>query len=78
MVTKTEARVFLKQIYEKYPGGGPMHIVLGDGNYETRFIVRCLVNEIPKVPEPDREMFVKASEYLLDLPENRRGSIWRD
>ena len=77
MVTKTEAQAYVKQIYKKYPGGGPMHVVLDDGNYDTRCIVWCLASAVPKVPEQDKEMFVKVSEYLLDLPENRRGSIWR-
>lgn len=72
-----EAKELLKKIYEKYPGGGAMHIVLDDGNYETRCIVWCLVNAVPEVLEEDRDMFVKMSEFLLDLPERKRGCIWK-
>lgn len=75
-ISEIEAKEALKQIHRKYPSGGPLHVVIGDGNYETGFIVWCLVNAVPKVEKHDRELFMKLAEYMLDLPERKRSSIW--
>lgn len=72
-----EAKELLKKIYEKYPSGGAMHVVLDDGNFETRCIVWCLVNAVPEVEEPDRSLFVKISGILLDMPEKQRYKVWQ-
>lgn len=74
----------LSLLYDKFPYGGPFHIVTDDGNFETTFIVWCLMHyydsdiystdelEWLKTHENDmRELM----EMLLDLPEDERYNI---
>ena len=71
------ARKLLPEIYKKYLAGGPLHVVLDDGNYETSYIVWCLVHAVKeKAADEDLEMFMKMAEYLLDIPESKRHKIW--
>lgn len=72
-----KARELLPKIYAKYPTGGPMHVVLDDGNFETCHIIWSLVYALQKdAPEEDWYMFMDMAEYLLDMPEKKRYKLW--
>lgn len=74
----------LKLLYDKFPWGGPFHIVTDDGNVETTFIVWCLMHyydsDIYSADEIEwlkvNENFMrKLMEMLLDLQEDERYNI---
>ena len=72
-----KARKLLPEIYKKYPAGGPLHIVIDDGNFETCHLVGCLVHAVKEdAAEADVDMFMKMAEYLLDMPESKRYKLW--
>ena len=63
------------KIYDKYPWGGALHIVIDDGNTEDRFIYWCIENSIRELTE-DKELFVKCAISLLKLgTERKRDSV---
>lgn len=74
----------LKLLYDKFPCGGPFHIVTDDGNFETTFIVWCLmhyydadiysVEELEWLKTHENDMS-ELMEMLLDLPEDDRFKI---
>ena len=41
----------IKRIYNSFPTGGALHIVLDDGNLGDSHILWCLENTIPKIDE---------------------------
>ena len=58
----------IKEIYDYYPAGGALHIVLDDGNTDSHFIRWCLANSIPKIEDTEmRELFVKCACDLLEI-----------
>lgn len=61
----------IKQIYQKYPNGGALHIVLDDSNVEDRDILWCLRNSIVE-QEEDRELFEECAIDLMKLCSNKR------
>lgn len=76
-VSLEKARKLLPKIYEKYPTGGALHVVIDDGNFETHFIVWSLAHIAEEnLPDEDLEMFMKMAEYLLDMPESKRYKLW--
>ena len=65
----------LTEFYKQYQDGGPLHIVLEDGNVEPHHILWCLkhLNEwedIDTGPVPPEyvDLAWKLSEYLLRSP----------
>lgn len=73
-----DAKDVLKKIYAKYPTGGPLHIVLDDGNFETSHIVWCLAHIAEdSLLDEDLDMFERIATDLLELPYNKRFKIWQ-
>lgn len=78
---KTETIELICKIYEKYPSGGALHIVLDDDNVERHHIEWCLKEAIPN-PEfckpEDVEIMTKCAKNLLKLPSERQRlkCIW--
>jgi hypothetical protein len=70
---KRETIDLIKQIYQKHPCGGALHIVLDDGNDDDRSILWCLQNSIKDAKE-DRELFEKCAKNLLKLGAKRGRS----
>lgn len=68
----------IKQIYEKYPSGGALHIVLDDGNTEDYHILWCIQNSIPNrdcCDIVDKGLFEQCAVNLLKLgTERKRGN----
>lgn len=69
-------------LYERHPGGGPLHIVLDDDNVETHHIVWCLTNMAEWADEwaprnwtaEDEQVCERIACHLLDLPEHERSA----
>lgn len=58
----------IQKIYKVHSAGGALHIVLDDGNTESRFIQWCLANSIPEIENMEtRELFVKCACNLLEI-----------
>jgi hypothetical protein len=78
---KTETIELICKIYEKYPTGGALHIVLDDDNVENHHIEWCLKEAIPN-PEfckpEDVEIMTKCAKNLLKLSSERQRlkCIW--
>ena len=71
-----DAKDALKKIYKKYPTGGPMHIVLDDGNFDIPSIVFCLIYAVKQESaEEDVGLFERLAIDLLELPYNKRHKI---
>lgn len=68
----------IKQIYEKYPTGGALHIVLDDYNTDDENILWCLQNSIVDegfCDKKDRKMFEKCAMNLIKINKNKRKYI---
>jgi len=63
------------KIYEKYPVGGILHIVLDDGNLKNSNIEYC-IGEIEKLEE-DKELFLKCANNLLKMTQTQRLKLYR-
>jgi hypothetical protein len=64
-----------RKIYEKYPVGGALHIVLDDGNLKNYNIEYCLgvIEEL----EEDKELFLKCANNLLKMTQTQRLKLYR-
>jgi len=66
------------KIYDKYPRGGALHIVLDDGNTEDRNIYWCIENSIREL-SADKEIFEECAISLMKLgSERKRNNAIRD
>lgn len=71
------------EFHEKFPSGGFLHIVTGDGNWETKHIVWCLMHwkdysndeELKWLEEHEREI-IEMCSLILELTENQRYKIF--
>lgn len=62
----------IQEIYKTNPAGGALHIVLDDGNTDSRFIQWCLANSIHEIEDMKvRELFVKCACDLLEIGDER-------
>lgn len=68
---REEAIDLIVQIYKKYPSGGALHIVIGDGNTEDHHIYWCIENSIKEL-ENDKELFERCAICLMKLGTERR------
>ena len=78
-------RELVKWFYKRFPSGGFLHIVLDDGNYETRHIVWCLLhwkdyltNEEIEWVENNENEIREMCTLLLELKEKDRYKIWKE
>lgn len=64
----------INNIFNKYPLGGALHLVIHDGNVDDGTIKWCITEGIKTDDsyEKDREMFIKCAEKLLSVPESWR------
>jgi len=65
-----------RKIYEKYPTGGCLHIVLEDGNLENHYIEDSLVEAEKLTEEEDRELFIKCASNLLIMTRTQRKHLY--
>ena len=69
----------IQEIYKTNPAGGALHIVLDDGNTDSRSIRWCLANSIHEIEDMKvRELFVKCACDLLEIGDERTRDnvIW--
>lgn len=78
-------RELVKWFYQRFPSGGFLHIVLDDGNFETKHIVWCLLHwkdnlldEEIKWIESNEQKIIEMCTLLLELKEKDRYKIWGD
>lgn len=70
---REETIQMIQKIYEIYPCGGALHIVLDDGNVEDRHIHWCMVYAIPEIEDSEvRELFEKCAINLIKLDTERK------
>lgn len=66
----------IKRIYNSFPTGGALHIVLDDGNLGDSHILWCLENTIPKIDEKlTRRLFESCANALLELSLEEREEL---
>lgn len=66
----------IKRIYNSFPTGGALHIVLDDGNLGDSDILWCLENTIPKIDEKlTRRLFESCANALLKLSLEEREEL---
>ena len=72
---KNNIQNLIDAIYDQHPSGGPLHIVLDDGNIDDDSINWCLNNSIENCDDIVLKVICKTcAELLLELPEWER--IW--
>lgn len=72
---KNDIQNLIDAIYDQHPCGGPLHIVLDDGNLDDDSINWCLNNTIENCDDIVLKIISKTcAELLLQLPEEER--IW--
>lgn len=71
---KQKIRELIRTIYTKYSCvGGPLHIVLDDGNFDNNSINWCLNNSIAKISdEEERKIYTECAKLLLKLSYSSR------
>ena len=68
----------VKQYIKIYDSAGPLHIVIGDDNYETKHIVWCMRNSIPEIEDDEEYIFnMDVAMALLNVKEKKRLSVLR-
>lgn len=72
----------VRQYIKVYGGSGPLHIVIGDDNYETEYIVWCMRNSIPEIEDDEEYVFnMDVALALLNVKESKRLGVlmksWR-
>ena len=70
MVDK-ETVELIQKIYQKYPTGGALHIVLDDGNIDDHDIQWCM-NNLWDDEKKDSALFERCAKNLLSMPKNDR------
>lgn len=77
-------RQLVKWFYNKFPSGGFLHIVLDDGNFETKHIVWCLLHwkdnlsdEEIKWVEINENNIREMCTLMLELKEKDRYKIFQ-
>ena len=73
-MTREERTIYLiKEIYKKRTGGGALHIVLDDGNFEDCHIVWCLENSISEIKDDEeKKLFEECANNLPKMPISQR------
>lgn len=75
---KDLAVVAVKKYIKVYSSCGPLHIVIGDDNYEARHIVWCMRNSISEIESDDEYIFnMDVAVTLLTVKEKDRLSVLR-
>ena len=64
-----------REIYDVYPVGGALHIVLDDGNLRNCYIESC-IEDINKLNR-DKNLFIKCAENLLKMSMRQRIKIYK-
>lgn len=64
-----------KEIYDKYPVGGALHIVLDDGNLRNCYI-ECCLEDINKL-KYDKELFLKCANNILKMSMRQRIKLYK-
>lgn len=65
-------------IYNKYPAGGCLHIVLDDGNIEDGHIKFC-IDEIMKLEDGrNKEIFLVCANNLMKMTKTQRLKVYRN
>lgn len=68
----------VRQYIKIYDGGGPLHIVIGDDNYESEFIIWCMRNSIPEIENDEEYVFnMDVALALLHVKESKRLGVLR-
>lgn len=64
-----------REIYDAYPVGGALHIVLDDGNLKNWCIESCIedINRLNR----DKELFLKCANNLLKMTMRQRIKIYK-
>ena len=61
----------IQKIYQKYPTGGALHLVLDDGNIEDRDIQWCM-NNLWDDEKKDSALFERCAKNLLAMAKTDR------
>lgn len=61
-------------IYDKYPAGGALHVVLDDGNTEDNHIQWCIDHLDEYSDKEDIALFAECAGILLSMPERKRNT----
>lgn len=65
---RAQAEHIVREVFKKYPCGGALHIVIGDGNVDDRNILWCLQNSVMEDEyKADRALFEDCAVSLLKL-----------
>jgi len=70
-----ETLMLKHKIYEKYPIGGTLHIVLDNGNLKNSHIEWC-IGEIEQLEE-DKDLFLKCANNLLKMTQTQRLKLYK-
>ncbi len=76
---------FFIEFYNRFPCGGFLHVVMDDGNWETKHIVWALMHwkeysdeqEIKWLEEHEKDI-IEMCSFMLDLTEKQRYKIWNE
>lgn len=70
-----ETLILKRKIYEKYPVGGILHIVLDDDNLKNHHI-EYWIREIKQL-EKDKELFLQCANNLLKMTQTQRLKLYK-
>lgn len=69
----------VRQYIKVYDGCGPLHIVIGDDNYESEYIIWCMRNSIPEIENDEEYVFnMDVALALLNVKESKRLGVLRE
>ena len=70
---KNNIQNLIDAIYDQHPSGGPLHIVLDDGNIDDDSINWCLNNTIENCDDIVMKVLcTTCAELLLNIPQEER------
>lgn len=73
---KDIAIAWVTKYIDIYGNGGPLHIVIGDDNYETEHIIWCVRNSIPELKDDNEYVFnMDVATALLRCKEKQRLKV---
>ena len=80
----SELLIQISKIFELHSNGGPLHIVLGDGNTDDECIRYCLdtcrdhpaVTKNPETAELTVQLVESVGQALLKMDESKRNDVY--